>query len=212
MKLPIITIEKLKLLIQPLSVKSNSIQKADNGFTLIEMIVVMLIIAILSAIAAPSWVALINRTRLNDAQDRVYQAITKAQKEARLKKIPRAVIISVDKNADGQDILKWGFFTKKSELSSSFVWPESIELPGIKLDETNTNFDTPANPKMRYILFDQKGQLIVFGSDGTPDINTNPTTPQKITLTIDNSSAKRCVIAQTVLGAMTTDKDDNCTK
>ncbi len=45
------------------------------GFTLIEMLVVIVIIATLSAIAAPGWFAFLNRQRLNAAQAEAITAI-----------------------------------------------------------------------------------------------------------------------------------------
>src|SRR4028118_1871774 len=67
-------------------------RKSDGGFTLVELIVIVLMLGILSAIAAPSWVAFINRQRVRTVNDRVLQTLRSAQSEAKRSK--REVVIT----------------------------------------------------------------------------------------------------------------------
>ncbi|MEG3845283.1 prepilin-type N-terminal cleavage/methylation domain-containing protein [Microcoleus sp. herbarium14] len=52
------------------------------GFTMIELLIIILIIGIFSAIAAPSWLMFINNHRLKVSLDRAYWAMELAQSNA----------------------------------------------------------------------------------------------------------------------------------
>lgn len=54
----------------------------NQGFTLIETLTVIIIIGILSAIAAPGLLGMLNRNKVNSALDEVQGALREAQREA----------------------------------------------------------------------------------------------------------------------------------
>ncbi|WP_448597413.1 pilus assembly FimT family protein, partial [Thermoleptolyngbya sp.] len=60
------------------SAQGKLTRSAAAGYTLTEVIVVVVMISVLAAIAAPSWVALLNRQRLSDATNDVLQALRQA--------------------------------------------------------------------------------------------------------------------------------------
>jgi len=62
------------------------------GFTLLEVLVVIIIIGILFAIAAPGWDALISRQRVGAAREQVLQVIRQAQSDARATRSARVVV------------------------------------------------------------------------------------------------------------------------
>ena len=62
--------------------RSKNAQIKDNGFTLTEMLVTLIVAGILAAISAPSLVGLLNRNQINEAQRQVESAIKEAQRQA----------------------------------------------------------------------------------------------------------------------------------
>jgi prepilin-type N-terminal cleavage/methylation domain-containing protein len=70
----------LKLLIN-FNTKPSTIQ--DSGFTLIEVLVVMIVLGILSAIAGPSWVTFTQNQRLNTAQSQVFRLFEEVKSTAK---------------------------------------------------------------------------------------------------------------------------------
>ncbi|MCS7030851.1 MAG: prepilin-type N-terminal cleavage/methylation domain-containing protein [Gloeomargarita sp. SKYG116] len=56
--------------------------KANQGFTLVEVVVIAVIIGILAAIAAPSWLAILTRQRLYNARANALDKIREAQSQA----------------------------------------------------------------------------------------------------------------------------------
>jgi prepilin-type N-terminal cleavage/methylation domain-containing protein len=74
-------------------------RRSTAGFTLLEMLVLMIIIGVLFAIAAPGWDALLSRQRVSTAREQVVQIIRQAQSEARTSNMPRLVVF--DPNPTG---------------------------------------------------------------------------------------------------------------
>ena len=57
-------------------------RKSNSGFTLTEIIVTIIIIGVIAAIAAPNFLGLLNRNRVNEAARQIEGALTEAQRQA----------------------------------------------------------------------------------------------------------------------------------
>ncbi|MGM3309367.1 pilus assembly FimT family protein [Anabaena sp. WFMT] len=161
-----------------------SFDKSISGFTLLENLVVVFVIGILSAIAAPSWLGFVNIRRLNVAQGQVYQAMREAQNQAKKEKLTWQASFR-----EQNSIVQWAIHPATVSPSNA-VW-NSLDS-SVRLDN-ETNLDLVNN--VRQIQFDymgsvklqQLGRVTLFSQSG--------------------GTAKRCVIASTILGAMRTAKD-----
>lgn len=58
------------------------VRKFNSGFTLLEMLATIIIIGIIAAIAAPNFLGLLNRNRVNEAARQVEGALREAQRQA----------------------------------------------------------------------------------------------------------------------------------
>ena len=158
---------------------------SNSGFTLIELIVVVLIIAVLSTIAAPGWLGFVNRQRVNKANDAVLSILQEAQSEAKRRKLSYTVQFRQENNEPqvavyiGNNAISW-----KNLVDNLDIQPEQIELD-----------IPPADP----IIFDYQG-----------NVETNSDLPYKVTVSIPDTSVKRCVIVETLIGGIRTDSGENC--
>lgn len=72
----------------------RSRQQSTSGFTLTELLVVVLMAAILAAIAGPSWLQYINNRRAGAVRDEILQTLRLAQSEALRSRRPQRVTIN----------------------------------------------------------------------------------------------------------------------
>ncbi len=180
--------------------KKRSPNLSQAGFTLIEMLAVIIIVGILSAIAVPSWLSFVQTRRLNTAQDQVYRSIREAQSNAKKEKRAWETCF----RDDGTKVL-WStrsvpISNVTTSCSNATNWQTLIgeNANTIAIDTTNTTLD---NSQTGYY----RRQFEYNGS-------TNPPF-RRITLIVRNepSGIKRCVFVSTLLGALRTDKDNGCT-
>ncbi|MEI6445773.1 MAG: type II secretion system protein [Nostocales cyanobacterium ELA583] len=159
--------------------------RSSRGFTLIEMIAVVSVIGILSAIAAPSWLAFMKTRHLNVAQDQVYRSMREAQSQAKKEKLTYHASFRQKDN-----IVQWAIHPATIDPSNA-KWND---LDGsVQLDAETTLDELPNG--VRRVQFDYIGSVKVpLG---------------RITLSSKSGGkAKRCVIVSTILGAMRTAKEN----
>jgi len=171
-------------------------RQSNSGFTLIETFVVILIVGILAAIAAPSWLAFVDARRLNVAQDQVYRTMREAQSNAK------------------RDKVTWqASFRENNGIVQSTVYPANTNLPAAawqSFDPTIRIVDpviNPKDPQETTLYFDKSSKLwrIQFNYKGNPNSQLG-----KITLSTRSGQAKSCVIVSTLLGAMRTARNERC--
>ncbi|HLP87545.1 MAG TPA: prepilin-type N-terminal cleavage/methylation domain-containing protein [Nostocaceae cyanobacterium] len=165
-------------------------RQIDSGFTVIESLVVIILIAVIVAIAFPSWLAFINQQRTRAAQNRALTMLRDAQVNAQREKVNWQVCFW----DDGEQVL--GSVHRAGNGECQTTNAESIIEGDSKFVGMSSTFATDASGKYR----------MQFKFDGS--VNG---IPRSITFTARNTNAaKRCVFVSTILGAMRTATDSDC--
>jgi type II secretory pathway pseudopilin PulG len=185
--------------------------KSDGGFTIIELLVIVLLLGTLSSIAVPSWLAFINRQRVRTVNDRVFQSLRLAQSEAKRTKRDITITFS-DPSVDPPTVtfnppLATGGSTQTLDAGGE-IKPRTIALL--------TNATAPGDPDLplNSIVFDYQGNVKKLPS------STNPAIPPRFVVTVapkvapanstPNSSARQCAIVETIIGGMRTAEGTEC--
>jgi prepilin-type N-terminal cleavage/methylation domain-containing protein len=151
--------------------------QTQRGFTLLEMLVVVFIVGIVAAIAAPSWLSFVEKSQLTVANDKLYLGLRKAQSEAQHK---RTVWQFSVRERDGA--VEWA--THPNSVTPAVAQWEALDSKSIQLDAEST-FTSSAG--VYYVRFDEGG---------------NPHHLGRVTLSGKHFSMnKRCVIISTLIGA-----------
>ncbi|WP_236144800.1 pilus assembly FimT family protein [Nostoc sp. CMAA1605] len=210
----------------------------QDGFSLIEIVVVVLMIGILAAIAAPNWIVFLNRQRASKTSDIVLGAIQEAQREAKRTKlsysvgfrnnnnIPQVVVYPKGTTPTEDD---WKVRGQDLAISSGQI-VLGTNLTGNNQTTTTTSI-TYGSTTAQTITFDYTGALDISVKTNTNGITAvqqnnlgyNTTTQKYKGLIIavavaqrgnptQASSIRRCVIVKTILGSIktTNEKDSDC--
>ncbi|EDX76669.1 Prokaryotic N-terminal methylation motif domain protein [Coleofasciculus chthonoplastes PCC 7420] len=198
--------------------RSKNSPSRAQGFTLIELIVVILIIAVLSAIIAPGWLAFVNRQRVAKVNDGVFSAMQEAQREAKRTKRSYSVSFKTDSNnlkvavyPEGTTTIPWKPLNEGLDIKAGQV---------ILCSNINTTANTIVSPatcdlssdaKKRTIQFDYQGNLAkVAGNAPDTSIGVTVAIPQSNGGTQPIEATARCVIVKTLIGSMAIEKDSTC--
>jgi prepilin-type N-terminal cleavage/methylation domain-containing protein len=183
-----------------LNYKHTLSRKGDGGFTLLELLVIVLILGILSAIAAPSWQAFITRQRVRTLNDRVFQSLRLAQSEAKLTK--RDITITFDTTVDPPTVT---FDPPLGTRGKTLMLNAGGEIkPGTIALLTNATIAGDPDLPVNSIIFDYQGNVKKLPS------SPNPAIPERFVVTVapanstPNSSARQCAIVETLIGGMRT--------
>ena len=174
----------------------------SQGFTVIELLIILLIVGTLSAMSVPSFLGLLNRSKVNNAVAQVQGALQEAQREA-IRKTRICTVYVPNKTylpngtylLYGTELISNCFVTndKLSKGLSSSGIPDG--LPSKTLDvvaiATNLTTSLPTDPKK-----------ITFSFRGTT------TTEGKFVLYMPENSTqeKRCLVISNGIGLMRTGK------
>lgn len=196
---------------------SKQLPLSAAGYTLLELIIIIAIIGILSAIAAPAWFSFVERQQLNSAQNQVYRAMQEAKSNATREKITWQVSFRQIR-LNGKDVVQWSIhpaepanFIPISVTTNNALW-HNLD-PAVLIDtskndqdkyETSLTKQTATGPWR--VQFNYYGCPVRQSNDECGQ--TSLTALGRITLRgKSGSKLRRCIIISTLLGAMRAGKD-----
>lgn len=175
--------------------------RSTAGFTLLELLIVVTLFGIISAIVAPSCNAFVNRLRLNTAQNQVYRAMQEAKSNAVRDKVTWQASIR-----ENNGVVQWAVHPAESGTSVpvGVQWNNLDPSVQVYKDKNARGTCETTFSKTKATKGCPLGPWRVqFNYIG----NTNGQLGQ-ITLIAGNSSnVKRCVYASTLIGTLRTGKE-----
>jgi len=178
-------------------------KKNDAGFTMIELMIIVLIVGIFASIAAPGWLGFINRQRVRTVNDRVFQTLRSAQSEAKRSKSDRIITFlptdpptaTINTVPAGTTPLQTVTFDAGGEIKKGQI--QFFSVASCPKDEPCT-----------------AATSLTFNYNGVVDPNNlnNPKLPFVVTVATVNASIKQCVIIYTLIGGMRTADGNVCPK
>ncbi|MDE5070539.1 MAG: type II secretion system protein [Trichodesmium sp. St5_bin8] len=179
----------------------NQPKTSTIGFTIIELIFVVLIIGILSTIALPGWNAFINRQRTRTVNNGVLQALRAAQSDAKSTKVKKRLQFRYELNSD-DDPPRFAIYhpDDKDPLWTSLGAIGEIKPGMVKLSvkECETK-DDDGNCKA---YKDDEDRVIQFDNLGAVEVDDQELPFAVSVSTAKEDAFKRCVIIETILGSM----------
>lgn len=156
----------------------------SKGFTLIETLVIVFIMGILSAIAVPSFLALLERAKLNSAVAEVRGALQEAQREAIRKSKPCTVTLN----------------TAERKVTSPCLVTGDRTLPEKVAMVTNISANVITGPIQLTFGIWGTAEFTVTTSVTPPNTPTDPSGKIVLYMLNRSTSEKKCVAISNTLG------------
>ncbi|MGA7937188.1 MAG: prepilin-type N-terminal cleavage/methylation domain-containing protein [Kovacikia sp.] len=181
--------------------------RSTAGFTLIEVLVVIIVIGILFAIASPGWESFLSRQRVGTAREQVLQAIRQAQSQARSTRTSRVVYFDPN-TANGLPRVTSAPFQRGGASVAVTALTGWKVLGGDGIQANSLKMSVSPASANNQIIFDGNGAVAQ-----PPTTSGSQTLPFTVTVARGNTTAtgtNRCVLVTTLLGATQTAEGSAC--
>ncbi|MEM8542539.1 MAG: prepilin-type N-terminal cleavage/methylation domain-containing protein [Cyanobacteria bacterium P01_H01_bin.119] len=171
--------------------------QSETGFTLIEMLVVVIIIAVLAGIAAPGWLAFMDRQRMNSVRSDLFQTIKRIQTDAQQNRASRTIIVDTTASIPTVRVAP-----DPTNIANSDV----IQLGNGNINENYLQLSTLASTPGGW---SSTVTTVTFNYEGVVDVD-NSEVPFVISVSPTSGSAQRCVVVSNLLGGLKNFEGDEC--
>lgn len=183
-----------------------------SGFTLLELLVVVFMVGVLMAIAAPSWNAFLSNQRLGAARQRALQFVRKAQTESRRLRYPHAVVFREDASNKKAEVATIPFKDKDSLDPSKIQASAWFPLGEDNAQAISVITNRTSGDLKNALVFDTNGAVAQLP---VVPVTQSITESNPFQVTVSNSSAigakqKRCFKIETILGSPFLADGTNC--
>ncbi|MEX6778056.1 pilus assembly FimT family protein [Limnospira fusiformis] len=154
----------MSILINPKSVNPRR-TKNQSGFTIIEILVVVLMVGIVGAIAAPTWIMFANRQKVRTVNDRVFNAIQRAQSQAQLTSLGHSLEFGEHGGIPAYRI----YLTSKGRPSDNNAGWQTLDVNGeINEGQITLRVIPPEQDSREELEFDHLGVVLNTIKEGDP--------------------------------------------
>ncbi|MDX2230110.1 MAG: prepilin-type N-terminal cleavage/methylation domain-containing protein [Leptolyngbyaceae cyanobacterium bins.349] len=184
------------------------------GFTLLEVLVVLVIVGVLFAIIASSWVAAMNRQRVTAVREQAARVIEEARADARRTGIARVVVFD---NTDGipRAAILPRPLNPTTERTAGFL--DDAQINAITNWRSLGNQSIPANSVELSTVPTTAEKQIIFEGNGTvaqasidEALETGTVFSVNVKQARTSAETNRCVVVSTLLGATRLAEGTNC--
>ena len=181
-----------------------SVRKSNKGFTLIEMIAVVIIVGIIAAIAAPNFLGLLNRNRVTQGLADVDGAIREAQRIAtRNGKVCKIRFTTTGTGSNKRSVVQ----VHPDEVISG----TNVSYAGCLLETRELEQDVTTNflvSGTTLTPIDSSGLVLNLGFSG----KGNPSNTGVMVISHSNSSSEKCIEIKGILGNIIAGNYDSATR